>query len=162
MESIKWGMEKLYGNVTETSSFLIQYATAGPSVFVLYPNDVRAHCPCHEIPTMGLNNFWIKGQLISKCPFVVTKSTKKPTKHYSDFKRYFHNFLCINFKYRLCKNVTSESIWPHCDNSHAMVCKNGPSTCFCYFPGFSRVYRGKGEYTCIFSRTIWTLKNKNL
>ena len=57
MESIKWGMEKLYGNVTETSSFLIQYATAGPSVFVLYPNDVRAHCPCHEIPTMGLNNF---------------------------------------------------------------------------------------------------------
>ena len=27
-----------------------------------------------------------------------------------------------------------------------MVCKNGPSPCFCYFPGFSRVYRGKGEY----------------
>ena len=55
MESIKWGMEKklYYINVTETSSFLIQYATAGPSVFVLYPNDVRAHCPCHEIPTMG-------------------------------------------------------------------------------------------------------------
>ena len=44
-------------NVTETSSFLIQYATAGPSVFVLYPNDVRAHCPCHEIPTIGQNYF---------------------------------------------------------------------------------------------------------
>ena len=53
MESIKWGMEKKALNVTETSSFLIQYATAGPSVFVLYPNDVRAHCPCHEIPIMG-------------------------------------------------------------------------------------------------------------
>ena len=70
--------------------------------------------------------------------------------------------LCVNFKNRLCKNVASESIWAHCDNSHAMVCKNGPSSCFCYFPGFSRVYRGKGEYTCIFSRTIWTLKNKNI
>ena len=50
----------------------------------------------------------------------------------------------------MCKNVTSESIRPHCDNSHAMVCKNGPSSpCFCYFPGFSRVHRGKGEHTCI-------------
>ena len=57
MESIKWGMEKKALNVTETSSFLIQYATAGPSVFVLYPNDVRAHCPCHEIPTMAKNYF---------------------------------------------------------------------------------------------------------